>query len=339
MKVKEWENRERGKAPILLLLAILVLSSVFYASTGSRTIYIKSTKVAIQTVFQFALSEVEPEVINKEELHILLLGHTGPGHIAPHLTDTIISISWNKKSEKVLVVSLPRDLLVQIPGSRYQTKINALYQIGIQEGEDANIILAKASDITGFPYDYFVTVDVNAFEQFVDALGGVNVEVLEDIEDMRFPTPSGGYEVFSLEKGWRYLDGATTTKYVRTRHTARGDFDRVKRQQQVIEALRKKVSQLNPLIDFPKLLKMYSALYGHINTNMTVEEGKGVWALSKDLSRENISFLSLEKIGDTPLLVSGTTILGGKTASILKPAEGVEQYNIIRKTLEELLQK
>lgn len=326
---------------VFLVGLVLILGAVTFGSQ-SHTIHIENTAkhlaggaALIKTAAELALAPPAESVLKASEMNVLVLGRTGPGHIAPNLTDTILVVSYNKSSRKTLILSIPRDLLVKIPDGSSYTKINALYAMGEQESSDAGaeLITSKLSQITGLAFNYYVLIDVAALEQIIDSLDGVNVYVLEDIEDMRFPTPEGGYEIFSLEEGWRYLDGKTTTKYVRTRHTPRGDFDRVKRQQQVIEAVRKKVRGLNPLIDFPKYIAIYETLQEHLVTNISIPEAKALWYLAEKLPEETLVFRSLEGGGSENLLISKQSVLGGEVAYVLTPRKGLEDYSEIQQAI------
>lgn len=342
-----YHTLERGQIRFRALLfgLIVVLGAVAFASQP-QTITVTNTAkhlmaggAAVKAAAQLVLSAPSEDITEKSSINILVLGRTGPGHIAPDLTDTIVVVSYEKSTRRILVLSIPRDLLVKIPDGSSYTKINALYAIG--KGEDANgginLIQRKVAHITGLTLDYYVLVDIVALEQIIDSLGGINVYALEDIADMRFPTPEGGYETFSLEKGWRYLDGKTATKYVRTRHTPRGDFDRVKRQQQVIEALRKKVRGLNPITDFPKYIAVYETLNDHLTTNVTVPEAKALWYIAKSLPQEAFLFKSLEEAEGANLLVSKQTALGRDVAYALLPVLGTEKYDEIQKKIGQWL--
>ena len=104
------------------------------------------------------------------------------------------------------------------------------------------MIKEKVAEITGQQIDYYIALDVSGVEKIIDILGGLNVWVAEDVFDPQFPTPGHGTEYFTVKKGWRYFDGKTVQKYLRTRHSADGDFARMRQQQAVVEALRKKYS-------------------------------------------------------------------------------------------------
>ena len=117
--------------------------------------------------------------------------------------------------------------------------------------KDPSMIKEKVAEITGQQIDYYIALDVSGVEKIIDILGGLNVWVAEDVFDPQFPTPGHGTEYFTVKKGWRYFDGKTVQKYLRTRHSADGDFARMRQQQAVVEALRKKNIRLESALRFP----------------------------------------------------------------------------------------
>ncbi|MEK7097894.1 MAG: LCP family protein, partial [Patescibacteria group bacterium] len=178
----------------------------------------------------------------RDRINILFLGMPGGGNDAPFLTDTLIIASIKPSTSQLALMSLPRDLLVELTDQKIITKINALFRMNELNHD---LIINKVKEITGQPIDYYAVMDISAAEKITDALGGLNVLVPDDINDTQFPTPDHGVETFSVQKGWRFFDGATIQKYLRTRHSPDGDFARMRQQQAVIEAIRKKIFGFN----------------------------------------------------------------------------------------------
>lgn len=270
-----------------------------------------------------------------QSVNFLLLGAPGQGNDAPDLTDTILLARLDETQNKIYLFSLPRDLLVRLPGSNNFTKLNALYAFNKNNtGQEFNALISKTQDITGLAVDHYIFVDLQTVRQLVDIFGGVNIMVAEDIVDPAFPGPNHSFETFALKAGWRYLDGATALKYMRTRHSASGDFDRVSRQQSVLQALKQKVLALN-FWDIGKFVEIYNALSQNIKSDLSLWQIKGYWDKIKSIPGENVAKNELNK---ESLLANGQMNLGGQMASIVQPKAGVENYKEIRKYIAETIE-
>ncbi len=179
-------------------------------------------------------------------LNILLLGTDGRrDEKTPPRTDTIIVATLDLAHQRAGIISLPRDLWVPIPGYDITTKINTAYTIGENRGYPgggAQLTKDTVSSFIGRPIEYYVRINFQAFVEFVDLIGGIDVDVPETIHDEKYPTEDYGYQVFHIEAGRQHMDGATALKYVRTRNTD-NDYKRAQRQQQVIRAILNKVLQ------------------------------------------------------------------------------------------------
>lgn len=280
-------------------------------------------------------------------VNILLLGMSGDGYEAPYLTDTILLLSISSDSQ-VTMFSLPRDFYVKVPEienfgnyANYYTKINALYQLGKISGSEtagAELIKTKVEQITGLKIDNYAIMDLDGLEGVVDQIGGLNVFVENDVFDPRFPTKNFGTEIFELKKGWRWLDGRNTLRYVRTRHDIEGDFGRIKRQQAVLEALRKKIAGMNPFWDLPKIIDIVMTLKQNLRTNAGILDVKRLWSLSRAINSSKISRIAIDANIENGLLTESTAILGGKTGFILVPKSGVENYEEIQKFIKNNLE-
>lgn len=265
-------------------------------------------------------------------VNFLILGAPGRGNDAPDLTDTILLARLDETKNKIYLFSLPRDLLVRIPGSANLTKLNALYAFNRNNaGREFDALKEKVQDISGLPIDHYIFVDLQTVRQLVDIFGGVNILVTEDILDRNFPGPNHSFTTFEIKAGWRYLDGETALKYLRTRHSVAGDFDRTSRQQEVLQALKQKVLALN-FWDLPKFLEIYNALASNIKSDLGLWQIKTYWDKIKNIPGGNVVKNELNK---QSLLVGGQADLGGETASVLQPKAGLENYEEIRKYIAE----
>src|SRR3989344_4299296 len=158
--------------------------------------------------------------------NVLLLGMSGPGYEAPDLTDTILVLSVDPSGGSATMISLPRDIYVEVPeieGGRnyyagYFTKINALYQLNKNSSDSeefaAGLIKQKVGQITGLEIDNYILMDLEGLKEIIDQIGGLNVFVEKDVFDPRFPTKNFATETFELKSGWRWLDGQTALRYI-----------------------------------------------------------------------------------------------------------------------------
>jgi len=269
---------------------------------------------------------------DKEWINLLFLGIPGQSNNAPFLTDTIIVGSYNQKTKKGFMVSIPRDLVVKDPSSNSYRKINSIYQqYGLEE------IQKTLKKITGLSFDYSIVLDLDAVKEIIDQIGGIDVFVEKDIYDPAFPGPNNSYQLFTLKKGWQHLDGETALKYLRTRHDPGGDFSRMQRQQKVLAALKDKISSLHPLWDFNVVLDIFKTISNHLETNLSLTHIKALWAIIKDINLENINFKVLD--GSTGLIVSDSMMFGNEKAYILKPTAGLENYQEIKSFITSLFEK
>lgn len=223
-------------------------------------------------------------------INILLLGHAGEHRPGKNLTDTVMMMSIDTRNNRVGLLSLPRDLYARIPDTSTHTKINSLYQVGINEGVGSDLIRGTISNITGLPIHYSIIVDFDAFEKIIDTLGGIGIYAERDIYDTRYPGPNYSYETFELKQGWHTLDGATALKYVRERHDdPEGDFGRAKRQQQVIQAVKEQAFSLGTFTNPFTLNTLLDTLGESIQTDITAEEIPSFLTLSQKVDTQNIA--------------------------------------------------
>jgi len=341
---KEWYDEIMSRVKKIIVIAgvaVAVLSLALFAGAHSRNISIvsvvKNSPTIIRTVFSDDVSSAG--ALHGEEdgiITIALLGIAGErsGNPAPYLTDTILIAKikiTNGIAERVSLVSLPRDLYVQIPHSEEFTKINALYLLGRERltRDPEQFILEKLEDITGFAIQYFIVFDMKTVENIIDRLDGLSVYVPEDVSDPRFPNQSFGYEPFSVQKGWQHMDGRTALRYMRTRNTIEGDLGRMKRQQHVVDAMRKKVYSLNLFWDMDKLLGIYEEVKANVMTNMTEQNIKRLWTIARGVPFDAITMTAIGS-GEAKDLVKEDHIrMGNVAAFVFVPTEGVEQYAAI----------
>lgn len=228
----------------------------------------------------------------RERVTVLVLGidercdETGPTR-----TDTMMLLTMDPVGMTGSILSIPRDLWVEIPGFGVE-KINQANFLGeLYEYPEGGPGLAvdTVEAALGIKVPYYLTVNFKGFVQVIDEIGGIEVEVIEDIRDDTYPDNCYGYDPFRITSGKHRLDGESALKYARTRATFGGDVDRAARQQQVVLAVRQKILQLDMI---PKLMmqapEFWSILQDNVRTNLTLEEIIQLGLLAQDIPEGNI---------------------------------------------------
>lgn len=272
-------------------------------------------------------------------INILLLGKPGKNFPGQNLTDTIIIASINTETGQTALMSLPRDMYVNIPETSAYTKLNALYYYGRNDENQIDIVSKTLEEITNLPIHYFLVVDYDGFTRIVDALGGINLDVEQDIHDTRFPGPNYSYETFELPAGFHHLDGKTALKYVRERHSdPMGDFGRSHKQQKVIQAVKNRANSIGTFFDPITLYKLLDTLEETIKTNITLDEMESFAHLIQNIDTQNINTFVVDAWRRESLLrVSHVWLDNGQRMFALVPRTGT--YTEIRDTAENIFEQ
>ncbi len=242
-------------------------------------------------------------------------GKVSPDRVGPARSDTMILLTIDPVSKTAGMMSVPRDLWVNIPGFNY-AKINTAYYNGEAykiPGGGPELAMRTVEQVVGVPVQYYAQVEFWAFTQLIDEIGKVNVFVEKKI----IIDPMGpGADKIMLSAGPHLLGGVEALGYVRQRHTDGGDVDRSKRQQAVILAVRDKV--LDPA-NFSTMLANAPSIYADIQTgvktNLTFDEIMRLGMLAKDISPENIK----RGVIDYTMVQLDNVVVKGENQSIFKP--------------------
>ena len=220
-----------------------------------------------------------------ERVTILLMGgDTRPDQqgVSRPRTDSMMLLMIDPDTQTAGVLSIPRDLYVEVPGHGLN-RINTAYAYG---GGDLAVETVQYN--LGVHINYYVLVEFNAFITLIDEIGGITVYVPRTIYDETYPDMDYGYDPFYIEAGEHHMDGETALKYARTRH-GDNDFYRARRQQAVLLAIRERVLRADML---PELIQKAPTLYNttsrSITTNMTLQEMTSLALLAEDISSDNI---------------------------------------------------
>lgn len=222
---------------------------------------------------------------------ILVVGMRGIGeNFGGSLTDTIILFRINKKTGQAAMISIPRDLYIKLPYDG-DMKINEVYAIGIDKGgEKLALALERTilSQITGIHIDGVVRVDFTAFKKLIDEVGGVDIYLDKPFTEIAQWQGKGG---FRLPAGLNHLNGDATLFFVRSRFST-SDFDRAKRQQEIILALKNKLTGLGILANPVKIYAMLDIIGSHIKTDYSFNIPQ-ILSLANTLDYRNIKQIVL----------------------------------------------
>jgi len=231
----------------------------------------------------------------------------------PSRSDTMMLLTVDPVSKTAGMLSVPRDMWVNIPGFGYN-KINNAYAYGDQyklPGGGPALAMKTVENFLGISIQYYAQVEFTTFEKMIDTIGGVCLTIPDEIKVGRTYEHS-----VTLKPGYQCLDGKTTLGYARNRYTQNGDVDRANRQQQVILAIRDKV--LQPA-NFVSLISqapvLYNELSGGINTNLPLSDALRLAVLAKDIPLESIK----KGVIDYTMMQDGFTELNGQQLAILRP--------------------
>ncbi|HWQ59853.1 MAG TPA: LCP family protein [Candidatus Fimivivens sp.] len=271
-------------------------------------------------------------------INILLLGRAGKNYPGQNLTDTIMLASIDTREHRAAFLSIPRDLFVPIPGSGLYTKLNSVYQYGLNQGNGADAVISAVEELTGQDIPYYAALDFDGFEKVIDDIGGIRVESTRDILDTRYPGKNYSYETFELSAGWHTLDGATALKYARERHgDPEGDFGRAKRQQQIIRAFQEKALSIRTYLDVFTANRLLDTLGDSVRTNLTMSQIGSLIEIGKTTDLRNASAAVVDAWKKESLLRVSHMDMNGVRAFILVPRTG--NWNEIRDLASHIFDK
>ncbi len=205
----------------------------------------------------------------------------------PARTDTMMLLTMDPVSRTAGILSIPRDLWVNIPGFDYG-KINTANFLGEAykvPGGGPGLAVQTVQNLLGIDINYYAQVDFQAFEDFIDQIGGVTVDVPYEMS----VDPLGPGNTVTLQAGEQHLDGPTALAYARNRDTIGSDFDRADRQQQVIMGI---FDQMTSLGTLPRLIANSPTIYNNlrygVHTNLTLKQVISLAWTASQIPKDNI---------------------------------------------------
>ncbi|MCX2726315.1 LCP family protein [Thermomicrobium sp. 4228-Ro] len=233
-----------------------------------------------------------PDWEKKDRINVLLLGVDRREQEEIPRSDTIIVVTIDPLTKDVSMLSIPRDLLVTIPGYG-EDKINAAYALGANSPiTGPGLVRATIEYNFGIPIHYYAEVDFDGFVRIVDTLGGVVVDVPAPIKDDEYPGEDYNYTRVYFAPGLQRMDGRTALRYVRTRHDD-NDFSRGYRQQQVLRALREQGLRLDLIRKAPQLV---DSLADTVRTDLSPTQVLALAKLGAEIPRDRIHSYTLLEV-------------------------------------------
>lgn len=324
----------RRRAPCLVTAVVLIAVLAVGGIAGYRVVAFLQAVLNGANPAQILQQQLDPpagsiayKIKHGERIGVLALGYGGSENDAPYLTDSIMAVSIDPVSKRVVEVSVPRDLYVRInawqDGRNDTEKINAAFEVGstprsfgpgplksAYTGKDGAGHLAEATvgAVTGLSFDRYMAVDFKAFRSVVDALGGVTVHMTEPLDDCHYPDYHNGYVNHGVPVGYRCPPGAgihfsagtynvtgeQALEIARSRDAIEPDqatdFGRAKRQQMIISAIKAKAVSVNGLARAPQLM---DAVQADFKTDMDVNDITALYNLLGHLPESSIQHFAI----------------------------------------------
>lgn len=287
-------------------------------------------------------------------VNILLAGNSSddPGHGGAELTDSIMIASINTKDKTGYILSIPRDLYIDIPGSGY-AKINETYQDGNKEplfsesgypSGGMGLLEKTISERFGIDIQYYALVNYTALREAVDAVGGIQITVeSSDPRGLYDPSPdlaNNRKPLVDLPNGIVPLDGPTALGLARARGNGRGsygyaqsDFTRTENQRKILVGLKEKATSVGTLANPVKIGQLLDSMGNNVQTDLKAGELRRLYQISKEIPDSKIQSASLNKADGVNLLQSYRTKKG---QSALVPAAGIDDYTAIQAYINKL---
>src|SRR5438093_6904926 len=238
------------------LKAVDTLNSVALGGAGGRAVG------DIPAFSNLPIPSAQPDVQHGERVNVLLVGIDAAPQRTTQLTDTMLVISLDPLGTRSAMISIPRDLYgVPLPnGQPYNHKLNSLMAVANAHPDEyplggVGTLKSTIGKLLGVQINYFAAINLIGFKDAVDAIGGVDITVHRAIHDPTYSDEFGHKVGFFIEPGTYRMDGRTALAYVRSRKgLGDSDFTRADRQQQLLAALRGKLTAGNLLLSLPGLL-------------------------------------------------------------------------------------
>lgn len=311
--LKSWSLRK--KIIIFLIALVLALAGFFLLKVGK-------TFSLINGNFWKRIIQID-NYREKNRLDILILGVRGKDDsedFGKYLTDTILVLSVKTDENRAAIISIPRDLYVRVPRHDRMERINFAYAHGKNlNGDGLDMAKRVVEEVTGIEIDYVAAVDFSAFKKLIDMVGGIDVYVPREFVE----TSQWGWE-FKVPQGMNHMNSETALYYARSRYST-SDFDRARRQQDIIMALGDKLSRKEILANPLKLNAVLDSISEGVDTDIDFISMLSMIKYADILKTDQLQKVVLDDAEDG-LLVSSN--ING--SYVIYPKAGMENYTQIK---------
>lgn len=246
--------------------------------------------------------------LDRSDLTLLILGVDRRAEEGgPTRSDAMILAGVRSDGSPAALLSIPRDLWVDIPGVGEQ-RINAALFFGYDAANamaGPELAATTVGQNLGVAVDRVAVLDFQVFVRLIDALGGIEIDVPMAIVDDQFPTPDYGITTIRFEPGPQMMDGEQALIYARTRH-ADDDFGRAERQQQVVQAVAGRL--LDPAT-WPRLPAVLEVLRSGVVTDLQPADALALWSLVQAIGADNVQRATLEESATPWITPAGAWVL------------------------------
>ena len=318
----------------LILVSGMLIGSVIFGKAWLAKNKIFRGGGSSSTLFS---TDIKPELLKGEgdgRINVLLVGIGGGDHDGANLTDSIVIASIDPIAKDIAMLSIPRDLYVRVP-DYWSMKINAAYSSAYGQALENGTSDDKAREAgfatlenvieqnIGVHVHYHALVNFVAFQQGVDAVGGVDINVKEDLYDDllagdNFNNP------WIARKGQTHFDGKVGLLYAQSRHTS-SDFARGERQREMLVALKEKIFASGTFSNPSTVSKLIGALGNNVTTNITLPQMLRMYDITKQIPSSSIASIGLT---DEPNVLITTGNINDQ--SIDKPVAGLDNFDDIK---------
>lgn len=276
---------------IFCIIAIVMFSNRLIISSTENVFRSSHGGILTQLKNIFTKNAEDIAGAKANRINILILGIGGPEHEGPNLADTIIIASIKLKEDSVrqtfasqnldgqatpnggqaALISVPRDMYAQSPAFGV-AKINSFYAFGQERGGMGGMYMKQViEEMFDIPIHYYARIDFNGFIEFIDAIGGIDIDVEQAFTDYQFPAQNYKTQTVSFEEGLQHFDGLTTLQFARSRRGTNGegsDFARARRQQKIMLAVKDQLIKKKTLLAPRKIKRILETLGDTIETDI-----------------------------------------------------------------------
>jgi len=277
---RQWTGRRILKYAVLTMLVLILI----FGGLALHRLYDFGSAISTQA----PLSTQTSFMSGDKRVNLVVLGYGGAGHDGAYLTDSLMVISLIPSRGATSLISVPRDLWVQVPPTSGQyAKINTAYADGLANGYGSYPAgrvaggfeaARKVGDVLGIPVNYWLTIDFSGFRKLVDSLGGVDINVPTGFT-ARYPANDDpqidpNWKTIQFKAGEQHMNGEQSIEYARARYVLEpasegSDFARSARQQLLIRAILDRARQVGA---WPGLLNATNALQSAMYTNLSLAD-------------------------------------------------------------------